>query len=308
MDTIDNMRTFLAVAKAGSFSAAARDLNTVPSVVSKKINRLEDQIGAALFLRSTRKLTLTETGDRFYPRFLSIVHDVAETFADIRQTKSDLDGTLRIKCPTTLSVLHFGRIVTEFQAAHPRTKIDLVLMDRSVNPIEEGFDIAIGALPATFPNVDIVALCPYLRQVVAAPDYLRDAGPLDHPRDLLDHTCLTFHPSGSNWTFIGEQGPVSVDVHSRFSVNDSQVLVDAALLNLGVALVAGYLARPYVETGQLCEVLPGFAVPDIWVNAYIPKTQIKKELVSAMLDWIRDAVAPVAPWDRPRQGSVGVAT
>lgn len=300
MDTIDNMRTFIAVVRAGSFSAAARNLDTVPSVISKKINRLEDQIGAPLFIRSTRKLQLTETGERVHPRFVSIVAEVSDTFADMRDAASPMDGTLRIKCPTTLCVLHFGRIITEFQAAHPQARIDLVLMDRSVNPVEEGFDIALGAIPSSYPNVEAIPLCPYPRRMVASPRYLARAGELSHPRHLLEHDCLTFHPTGSNWIFEGEQGPVSVEIHSRFSVNDSLVLVESALADLGIAVVAEYLARPHIESGALVDILPEYSVPDIWVSAWIPTMRAQDRLVMAMCDWIIQAVQPLAPWDRPQ--------
>ncbi|PJE26763.1 HTH-type transcriptional regulator DmlR [Pseudooceanicola marinus] len=297
MDTIDNMRTFLAVVRAGSFSAAARNLDTVPSVISKKINRLEDQIGAPLFIRSTRKLELTETGAQVHPRFMAIVADVTDAFADLRAHGSPMAGTLRIKCPTTLCVLHFGRIITEFQAAHPEARIDLVLMDRSVNPLEEGFDIAIGAIPTSYPNVEATPLCPYPRSTVASPGYLAQAGELSHPRHLLNHDCLSFHPIGSNWVFEGRQGPVSVEINPHFSVNDSQVLVEAALADLGVAVVADYLARPYVARGELCRVLEEYTIPDLWVSAWVPVSRAQDRLVVAMCDWLREAVQPVAPWD-----------
>ncbi|MCA0942643.1 LysR family transcriptional regulator [Yangia mangrovi] len=298
MDTIDNMRAFLAVVRAGSFSAAARNLDTVPSVISKKVNRLEDQVGAPLFIRSTRKLELTETGAQVHPRFLAIVAEVTDAFADLRAHGSPVAGSLRIKCPTTLCVLHFGRIVTEFQAAHPGVRIDLVLMDRSVNPMEEGFDIAIGAIPSSYPNVEAIPLCPYPRSTVASPGYLERAGELTHPQHLLNHDCLTFHPIGSNWIFEGAQGPVSVEINSHFSVNDSQVLVEAALADLGVAVVADYLARPHVARGTLCRVLEEYAIPELWISAWVPVSRSKDRLVMAMCDWLREAVQPVAPWDR----------
>jgi DNA-binding transcriptional LysR family regulator len=300
MDTIDNMRTFIAVVRAGSFSAAARNLDTVPSVISKKINRLEDQIGAPLFIRSTRKLQLTETGERVHPRFLSIVAEVSDTFADMRDAASPMDGTLRIKCPTTLCVLHFGRIITQFQAAHPQARIDLVLMDRSVNPVEEGFDIALGAIPSSYPNVESIPLCPYPRRMVASPEYLAQAGELTHPRHLLAHDCLTFHPTGSNWVFEGTQGPVSVEIHSRFSVNDSLVLVESAIANLGIAVVAEYLARPHLQNGTLVDLLPDYTVPDLWISAWVPTMRAQDRLVLAMCDWLKQAVHPLAPWDRPQ--------
>ncbi|WP_238366483.1 LysR family transcriptional regulator [Mesobacterium pallidum] len=298
MDTIDNMRTFLAVVRAGSFSAAARNLGTVPSVVSKKISRLEDQVGGPLFRRSTRKLELTKTGERVHPRFVAIVADVSDTFSELRDSASPMDGTLTIKCPTTLGTTHFGQIITDFQLAHPRARVDLVLMDRSVNPAEEGFDITIGAIATSYPDVDMLPLCPYPRRLVAAPKYLERSGHPDHPGELLKHECLTFRPTGSVWSFDGIHGPVTVDAHARLSVNDSGILLDAAVSGLGIALVSEYLARPHLERGTLVEVLPDFPVPDLWISAWVPQARSQDRLVMGMCAWLQRAVQPVPPWDK----------
>lgn len=296
LDTVDNLKTFIAVVRAGSFSAAAKQLDTVPSVITKKINRLEDQVGAPLFHRTTRKIILTEAGERLHPRAIGIVAEVAETFADLHRSRHKMTGTLRIKCPTTLCVHHLGSIITDFQIAHPACRVDLVLLDRTVNPVEEGFDIALGALPSSYSSVTDVPLAPYPRSIVASPDYLSQAAPLTHPSQLVHHACLTFHPTGSTWSFLSKGGPVSVDVGARFSVNDSQMLVHSAARGLGVAIVTNWITRPFIADGRLVKALPGWEVPDLWVKALIPDSKYEKPLVMAMMDWLKRAVTPVAPW------------
>ena len=227
MDTLDNMRTFLAVVKAGSFSAAARALDTVPSVVAKRVNQLEHIMKAPLFHRSTRKLELTAVGHRCRDRFLSIVTEVDHAFTDIAGSGSRLEERLRIKCPTTLTIIHFGDLLARFQAAHPGIRLELVLLDRSVNPLEEAFDVAIGALPTSYANVADIMLCPLPRTVIAAPGYLERAGTPAHPRDLLDHACLSFLATGTNWQFQTQSELLTIDVPGNFSVNDSHVLLRA---------------------------------------------------------------------------------
>ncbi len=298
MDTLDNIRTFLATVRSGSFSAAARDLGTVPSVVTKRINRLEDQLKATLFVRSTRKLVLTDTGERYYPRFLTVIAEVDDAFRDVARSRSRVEGKLRIKCPTTLTVSYFGDVLTAFQVAYPDVQVELVLMDRSVNPVEEGFDVAIGALPSAYANVVDVPLCPMPRMLVATPSYLEKFGVPQHPRDLIEHDCLTFMATGSSWDFKGPTGAINVDVRSKFSVNDSKVLMMAALRDLGIGLVARHIAVPDVMAGRLVEVLPVFPTPDLWVKALVPQLRRNDLAVQAVLEWLKDATQPTTPWDR----------
>ncbi len=191
MDTLLNIKAFLATARAGSFSAAARELGVAPSVIVKRINRLEDQMRAQLFLRSTRKLTLTDTGERYFPRYQTIVGEVENAINGAASATDRIEGHLRVKCPTTLALLNFGEILNDFQVAHPGIAIDLVLIDRSVNPVEEDFDIAIGAMPASYANVIDEPLSPYPRVLCAAPSYLEARGEPKHPIDLIGHDCLT---------------------------------------------------------------------------------------------------------------------
>jgi len=300
LDTLDNMRTFISVVKAGSFSAAARGMDTVPSVVAKRINQLEHMMKASLFHRSTRRLELTTVGHRCHERFLSIITEVDNAFKDIAGSGTRLEERLRIKCPTTLTIIHFGDLLTRFQAAHPGIKLELVLLDRSVNPLEEAFDVAIGALPTSYANVADIPLCPMPRTVIAAPGYLARAGTPTDPRDLRDHDCLAFLATGTNWQFRRHGELVTVDVPTNFSVNDSHVLLRAVEDEMGIAMLARHIACASLEAGRVVEVLADYPVPDLWVKALVPENRRKSPAIRALIEWLIDACQPLAPWDRLR--------
>jgi DNA-binding transcriptional LysR family regulator len=298
MDTLDNIKTFLAVVRTGSFSAASRELDLVPSVVTKRINQLEHRLKATLFIRSTRKLELTDTGERYYPRFLAIIKEVDDTFRDVASAKSRIEDHIRIKCPTTLTTMYFGKIFTAFQTAYPGVHLDLVLMDRSVNPVEEGFDIAIGALPSSYTNVADLPLCRMPRSAVAAKIYLAQQGEPRHPRDLLNHHCLSFIATGNSWFFGGASGSININVHPTLSVNDSLVLLDAVRAGLGIAVLPKHIAQADIDQGCIQPILTDFPVADLWVKALVPENRMNNPAVKAALGWLKEATQPLAPWER----------
>ena len=298
MDTLDNMRTFVAVVRAGSFSAAARALDTVPSVVAKRIGQLEHRLKTKLFERSTRSLELTEAGAHYLRRFTPLVAEIDSAFREGSSVAQGLKERLRIKVPTTLTVSHFGDMLTDFQKANPGVRMEVLLMDRSVNPVEEGFDLALGALPAAYANVTDIPLCRLRRVTVASPGYLEKAGSPSHPRDLAHHSCLSYLATGTIWRFEGAQGGISIDVPSTFGVNDSHVLLSALEKDLGIAILARHIARDSIRAGRLVEILTDYPVPDLWVRALVPESRRHNPAVEALLQWLIDRSQPVSPWDR----------
>jgi len=296
MSTFENLRLFVAVVREGSFSAAARSVGAVPSVVMKRINRLEDEIGSPLFHRSTRQLRLTETGERLLPRAISLITDLADTFGDLRESRTRMTGSIRVKCPTTLGVRFLTPVFAGFLRAHPQCRLELVLLDRSVNPAEEGFDIALGAMPTSFSSVAEYPFAAYPRTVVASPIYLENGPPIENPRDFVNHSCLVFQTTGTLWSFTGPTGPVTVSVNARLSTNDSLTLIDCAVRGLGIAIASSYLVQPHIEAGELVEVLPEWKPPQLWVKALVPEAKRDNPLIQAFIAWLRDAVDPTPPW------------
>ncbi len=292
MDTLLNIRTFLSVARAGSLSGAARQLGVATSVISKRLNRLEDEMRSQLFIRSTRKLELTETGERYIARYQAIVAEIDDALSGASASSQQIEGHLRIKCPTTLTILHFGAILSDFLQAHPKVSIEIILIDRSVNPNEEGFDIAFGALPASYANVIDEPLCPNPRVLCAAPSYLERRGEPMHPRDLIDHDCLVFTAIGTSWSFDSPRGTIRVEVRSRYSANDTQVLRGAAINGLGVFVGGRYLVKDAVDQGKLKLLLTDYPVSELWIKALIPQNKIKKAAVQALMRWVKTRVQP----------------
>jgi DNA-binding transcriptional LysR family regulator len=296
MDTIRNIKAFLLVARTNSISVAARQLGVVPSVITKRIDRLEDQMGVPLLQRSTRGISLTGAGAARLPRLQTLVTELDAIFQESQVSTSEMEGHLRIKSPTTIAILDLGEMLTRFQIAHPKISIELVMLDRSVNPIEEGFDLAIGALPTSYPGVIDEPLCPYPRVVCASPAYLERRYTPQHPRDLVQHDCLTFATTGLNWTFESRRGLINVDVKAKLSANDSQLLLRAAVAGMGIARIATHIARPSIERGELVTLLPDYPVPEFWVKALIPKNRIDKPAVRQLVGILKQGFA---------QGTIG---
>jgi DNA-binding transcriptional LysR family regulator len=299
MDTILNMKAFLATARSGSFSEAARQLSVAPSVVSKRVNQLEWQLRSRLLERTTRRVRLTEIGEQYLPTIRGIITEYDDLVAGSLRSPGELEGHIRVKSPAAITTLHLGKVYTEFQRTHPRVTLEIVLMDRSVNPIEEGFDVVLGLLPASYDNVIEEALVPYPRIACASPDYLKQHGEPKHPRDLASHDCLVFQPAGSNWTFQSKRGPISVQVRPKFSSNDIQVIVEAAKDGSGIAVVSKLISKQPRREGSLVPVLTDFPLADHWLKAFIPKSRIGLARVQALLTAIRGAFSPVPPWETP---------
>ena len=225
MDTILNMKAFLATARSGSFSEAARQLSVAPSVVSKRVNQLEWQLRARLLERTTRRVRLTEVGEQYLPTVRGIVTEYEDLVTGIQRSPGELEGHIRVKAPSALTRLHLGKVFTAFQQANARVTLEVVLIDRSVNPIEEGFDVVLSVLPSSYEGVAEEALLAYPRVACASPAYLKQRGEPKHPRDLASHDCLVFQPAGTTWTFQSRRAPISVSVRPKFSSNDIQVIV-----------------------------------------------------------------------------------
>ncbi|MFZ2100989.1 MAG: LysR family transcriptional regulator [Oricola sp.] len=303
MDIISNIKAFLTVARLGSFSAAAREASTVPSVISKRISQLEHQLKTQLFMRSTRGLELTEAGNGYQQRFIALM-DELEAAIEGGEGATRRQENIRIRCPSTMRALGVSDALIQFRLKNPGVRIDLVMIDRTVNPLEEGFDLAIGALPAAYPHVIDIPLCPLPRKAVVSPAYIARRGTPAHPRDLADHDCITFPSSGKRWIFEGTAGEVAVDASNVFSSTDGIIVYDAALRGVGVAIISEYMVRDALKAGELVELFPGFKVPDLFLKVLVPESRRASPTIRAIIDTLVAACQPTPPWDRRMQAAL----
>ena len=296
MDMVANLRAFLAVARYGGFSEAARQLNVVPSVAAKRVSQLEHAVGTRLFERSTRKVVLTEAGERFQGRARSLIVELDETLAGVRRSGDRLEGRILMMVPTTLHMLVLSDSVSSFLREHVHITMELALVNRSVNPAEEGFDLAIsGHTASSYEGVLDVPLAPFEQVLCASPDYLARRGSPQHPRDLEDHDGLFFKPLGTVWQLGSEQGQVSVDIHARLIADDNLTLRAAALAGNGIAMLPRYVADEALGSGQLLPVLPGFPAPKSWFRAHVTQHRARVARIATLLEWLKDALHHALP-------------
>lgn len=302
MDMVANLRAFLAVARYGSFSAAARQLNLVPSVAAKRVTQLEHTVGARLFERSTRKVALTEAGEKFQVRARSLITELDDTLTGLKRSADRLEGRILMMVPTTLHMLVLSDALSRFLREHEHITLELALVNRSVNPAEEGFDLAItGHAANSYEGVLDVPLHPNEQVLCASPDYLARRGTPVRPHDLADHDGLFFKPAGTAWRFESEQGQLAVDVRPRLIADDTLTLRAAALAGNGVAMMPRYVALESLQSGRLVALLPDFPLPPAWFRAHVTQHRARLARIQRLLEWLKSALenSLPAPQNRP---------
>ncbi len=249
-----------------------------------------------LIVRSTRGLALTPAGERLMPRFLRVVAELDELLVDTSSSDGEIGGHIRIKSPTTITSLYLGAVLSDFQLANPRVTMEVVLLDRSVNPMEENYDLVIGARAASYPNVVDVPLCTYPLTLCCAPIYLLSKPEPQHPGDLVDHDCLTTVLFGTTWPFETARGGVSVEVRSRFHANDGRVILEGVRRGLGIAILPRYLVDEDLKAGRLVPLLEGFPLGDYWLKALVPRMKMDKPAVRELVAFLKAQTQSAPPW------------
>ena len=297
MDSVTNLRTFLAVVHHEGFSEAARHLHVVPSVVAKRIAQLEKTMGARLFERSTRSVTLTEAGRRLKAHAAPAVGVFDELVHAIRRDEGKLEGHIRLMAPTTLTTLVLGDALVGFLEQHEQISLEVSLADRSVNPLEQSFDVVVSGRAAHYEGVIQIPLAPIDYKLCASARYLDRQRAFDHPSDLAERECLVFRPTGNTWTFRSPRGLIHVDVLPRLTADDNRTLLLAAERGLGIAMLPAYICRHALDRGSLNELLPEFPAQETWFKAYVPKRQAGLARVKALCDWMAQAMENIRPFD-----------
>ncbi|MEP7245214.1 MAG: LysR family transcriptional regulator [Gammaproteobacteria bacterium] len=291
------MNSFIRVARLGSFSAAARELAAAPSVIAKRITQLEKAIGEKLVMRSTRGLGLTAAGERYLPRFVRLVAEHDDIVNGSQASHRRIEGVLRIQTPPTITSAFLGIMLCQFQQKHPQVDMEVVMMERSANPLEEGFDISVGAWPVSYPNVIDVPLCRYDLVTCCAPSYLKDRKPPQHPTELIDHQCLTTVLFRTSWSFTHARGFMNVEVHSRMQSSDSRMVRDAARIGLGIAILPRLLVNEDLRDGTLILLLEDFPVAAYWIKVMVPRTKVNRPAVRELVSHLKSSMQP-PPWER----------
>lgn len=299
MGTFDRMHTLRAVVEEGSFAAAARRLGISRSVVSKHIRQLETELGTHLFQRSTRRVTPTEEGLAFYQRSVSILDDVTEAMSLVAEMNATPTGTLRINAPMSFGTLHLAGAVADFASRYPDVRVELVLNDRRIDPLAEGFDITLRiARPESLTSLVVHEICRLPLVLCASPGYLKHNGRLESIDEFSKHRCLHYgyQDSGSVWRLRGPEGEISQSVYCTMWSNNGEVLRQAALKGLGIAMLPSFIVGDALQAGTLVRVLPGYQPQALTLSALYPRHRHLSAKVQKMVAFMQEKFGDESTW------------
>ncbi len=290
MDTLTAMRVFTQIVESGSFSAAAERLDISPAMATKHVAALEDRLGARLLHRTTRRLSLTETGKSYHERCVEILAEIEDLERSTGERVERPRGLLRITAPVSFGISHLAPRLAEFLSRYPEVRIDLALNDRIVDLVEEGYDLAIRI--SRLEDSSLVARRLAITQMMlcASPDYLARKGEPRHPRDLSAHDCLgyTYWGTGEEWRLQGPDGPHSVRIRPLMQANNGDVLRALALAGKGIILQPDFLVGADCAAGRLKPLLPDYACGELSVYAVYPHRKHLSAKVRAMVELLAE--------------------
>lgn len=287
MDRLDSMRTVLEVARAGSLSAAGRTLRMPLASVSRKVSELEAHLGAQVFTRTSRKLTLTAAGEAYVQACQRILDDIAEAERAVSGEYHAPKGELTLTAPVAFGRMHVLPVATAFLKIYPQIDLRVLFAETALNLAEEHIDIALRIGPLSDSQLHARHIGMTRRIVCASPDYLATRGTPATPAELAGHDCISLESLASiqAWSFRHGRRDISAPVHTRLSVNVTQAAIDAAADGIGLTRVLAYQVAGLIAEDKLRIVLEAYE-PEAWPIhlVYVAQGPLPQK-VRAFLDW-----------------------
>ncbi|MBY3333496.1 LysR family transcriptional regulator [Rhizobium laguerreae] len=298
MIRIEGIAAFVAVVEAGSVSEAARRLRLSKSVVSERLAELEKSLGGMLLHRTTRKLTLTEDGTVFLGRAARIVREIEEAAADMAERRGTLSGPIRIAAPVTFGRMHLGPALYPFLAEHPEIELTLDIDDRRVDAASDGYDAIIRNGPIADSRLVAWKLAHSRRLLCASPDYLARQGIPSSLADLNSHRGIFYTNRGvADWRFQTPDGAIVVRAKLALGINNGDMLRDAAIAGLGIALLPAFIAGPAIREGRLAEIDVGHKPEAEFIYMAHPEGRNPSAKLRAIADHLKKSFGDPPYWD-----------
>ncbi len=287
MNEFGAIPVFVAVVENDGFSAASRVLGISKSAVSKRINQLENHLGVRLLHRTTRKLSLTEAGERYFEHAAQALTAAGQAEDAVTELQGEPQGKLKISSPMSFGRLHVAPLIPIFMKRYPKILIDLVMDDRNIDLVAEGFDLAIrsGDMPAS--TLIARKLAPLRQVLCASPDYIDRYGMPVTPSELSERNCILFSYSGdaNEWTLNKDGKSEAVLVSGSYRVNNSEAILVALREGIGIGRLPTFVAGPDVKEGNLVRILESYHIPDHTFYAVFPERQYLPAKVRVFLDF-----------------------
>ena len=266
MDKLRAMHAFVTVVQNKSFAVAAERLNVSPSIISKQVAAIEERLGVRLLNRTTRRVEITDIGQRYYESCVKVLAELEGAEEIARDMQRNPSGTITLRAPHSIAVLYLSQMISEFSTAYPEVRVTLIIDEypaQSVTVVERGLDLAMQLGPVFTTSLVIRELAEIDWYVCASPRYLRQKGIPREPADLAAHRCLIHLNMAPDrvWHFRGPNGPTSVQVTGSLSSNSTLILRDAALGGMGIAMLPTFGVAKELKSKALTRLLTGYVSP-----------------------------------------------
>jgi DNA-binding transcriptional LysR family regulator len=311
MDRLEAMSMLLAVVEEGSLSGASRRLRAPLATVSRKVAELERHLGAQLFVRTSRRIQLTDAGRAYAASARRIIEQVQEAERDAAGEYTTPRGELHVTAPTMFGRTHVLPLAIDFLKAHPEIALRLLLNDRQVNLTEEHIDVAVRIGHLVGGDLRATKVGEVRRVACASPDYLARRGIPASPQALAAHDGITFRgfPHAPEWRYRGDSPAWTAEPRTRLAVNSTESAVAAAVAGLGIARLLSYQVEPEMRAGSLVAILDDFAPEPLPVNLVFPEASLIPHKARAFLDWAAPRLRTLlnAPAPHPAKAPVAQA-
>jgi DNA-binding transcriptional LysR family regulator len=299
MDKLASLRVFASIVEQGGFAAAGRQLHLSRSAVSKHLRELERELGVQLLRRTTRSASPTESGRDYYERSRAILAELDEADRMVSLHQAEPRGLLRVNAPMSFGTLHLGRAVADFMARYPALKVQLLLSDQLIDPVQEGYDVTLRIAELAGSSMIARRIVETKRVICASPAYFERRGHPCHPDELKHHDCLAYGylATGNQWKLTGPDGDHWIEIPWVICSNNAEILRDAALAGRGVALLPTFIAGAALQTGALVSVLADYRAPALALHALYPQTRHLSAKIRLFIDFLVERFADRPYWD-----------
>lgn len=291
MNQLEEMQTFIRIVEAGSITKAAGQMNTVKSAISRRLSELETRLGISLLTRTTRRQTLTESGEHFYRQCIRIIDDINEVESSIGIENKALTGRIKIAAPLSFGIAKLCPILKQFYDLYPDIIFDIDFNDRQVDIIEEGFDLAIRIAHLTDSSLVARRLSTVKLIHCASPEYIQKHGLPLTPNDLMNgHSKLHYHSAQDNWHFKDEFGKrYSIKLPKSMTVNNGDFACQAVMSGWGIAYLPDFICSPALDAGTLTPILSNYVDNnEIGVYAVYPQTRHLSQRVNSLINFLSE--------------------
>jgi len=300
MDRFLAIDAFVRVAESQSFAQAARQMRVSRSVVTARIQQLEEFVGAPLFHRNTRSVRLSELGQAFLRDCTELVGRTNEVVDQMREVTTSPVGRLRVHALPGFVLGHLARVLQEFQARYPQIVLEMIVNDAAIDPVKEGFDCALQIFPPRSEELIARKLFPVRRVFCASPEYVKRHGQPRQPRDLMAHRIGWYsgYPTRERLAFHGPNETVSLELKPVLLTNSVHLLREYALEHAGIVCVPTLVASDAVLSGDLVLVLPDCPLSSFWLSVFYPSSVRSSLKLKLFLEVLTASFSGVPPWDQ----------